>query len=204
MLLSLVACTERRQEALLQSAEERLAQNQYAEASDLLRKVIQLNPESHAALTAIDKLGFTLETYLRDWEGALFSYQEFIRLSQDKMAVYEVQKRVANIYFEQHRNPEKAISAYRKLASLSPDSLEGDLFQFRIAQAYFRQNNFEQARIEFQHLIDQYKKSQYVAHSRFEIGNAYYMDGKYDIAEEALKEVERRHPQSERGPWRRC
>ena len=32
---------------------------------------------------------------------------------------------------------------------------------------------------------------------RYEIGNSYYMEGKYDIAQEAFKQVVRNHPQSE-------
>ena len=87
------------------------------------------------AVKSLYKLGFTQETYLRDYDSAIFNYQEFIRLSQDRVSIYEVQKRIAGIYFEQYRDPDKAIAAYKKLLTLSPDSLEADLFQFRIAQS---------------------------------------------------------------------
>jgi TolA-binding protein len=182
---------------MMQAAEEKVSQGQYTEAVDMLRKSIALNPESKTAVRALYKLGFTLESYLQDNEGALFSYQEFIRLSRDHVSIYEVQKRVANLYFEQLHNSEKAIAAYKKLINYSPDSLEVDLFQFRIAQSYFQQNKFEQARYEFQQLIEKFAKSQFSARARFEIANTYYMEGKYDIAIEALKQVVRYHPTSE-------
>lgn len=143
------------------------------------------------------KLGFILETYAKDYSGAVFNYQEAIRLSQDPVAIYEIQKRVANIFFEEGKDPDKAIAAYRKLMSFNPNSLELDFFQFRTAEAFFRQNNFEQARTEYQQLVEKFPKSQYVQKSRFEIGNTYYMEGKYDIALEAFKQVVRHHPQSE-------
>jgi TolA-binding protein len=174
-----------------------LSDGKYSEAAELLRKVISLNPENKLAVKAMYKLGFLLETYGKDAVGALFNYQEAIRLSQDPVSVYEIQKRVANIYFDQAKDAEKAIAAYRKLISFNPTSLEMDFFQFRIAESFFRQNNFEQARTEYQQVIEKYPKSQFISKSRFEIGNTYYMEGKYDIAIEAFKQVSRYHPYTE-------
>lgn len=197
LLFILISCTESRQLSLMEQAEEKINAAQYPEAVELLKRTIAINPESRVAVKALYKLGFTQESYTKDMDGSLLNYQEFIRLSQDNVAIYEVQKRIANIYFEQTHDPEKAIAAYKKLISFSPDSLEIDFFQFRIAQGYFHKNNFEQARLEYQTLLDRFPKSQYNARARFEIGNAYYMEGKYDIAIEALKQVLRNHPQSE-------
>ena len=67
----------------------------------------------------------------------------------------------------------------------------------RIRESYFYQNNFEQARIEYQQLLEKFPKSEYVARARHGIGNSYYMEAKYDIAQNALKQVMRHHPQSE-------
>jgi len=197
LLLTLFGCTERRQGTLLQAADDKMAQAKYADGTELLRRAISMNPESKSAIRALYKLGFALESYLKDYEGALFNYQEFIRLSQDRVSIYEVQKRIANIYFEQYRESDKAIAAYKKLISFNPESLEADLFQFRIASVYFRLNNFEQARYEYQQLLERFPRSQFAPRARFEIGNAYYMEGKYDIAVEALKQVLRHHSQSE-------
>lgn len=196
MLLS-IACTESRQQSLLKNAEDKAGQGRYAEAAELYRKAIAINPESKTAIKALYKLGFTLETYLKEYEGAVFNFLEFIRLSKDVVSVYEVQKRVANIYFDQNKENDKVIAAYKRLIDLNPNSLEIDLFQFRIAQSYFRSNNFEQARMEYGKLLENYPKSQFASRTRFEIGNTYYMEGKYDIAQEALKQVLRHHPQSE-------
>lgn len=143
-----VGCSEKKQEKLLEAAETKLAETKYSETVEILRKVISLNPENKLAIKAMYKLGFVLETYARDYPGAIFNYQEAIRLSQDPVSVYEIQKRVANIFFEQIPDSEKAIEAYRKLLSFSPGSLEADFFQFRVAESFFKQNNFEQARTD--------------------------------------------------------
>ena len=178
-------------------AEEKSNQGHYAESGDSLRHLISLNPESETAIKAIFRLGFTLETYLKDYEGALVNYQEFVRVSKDRVAVYEVQKRVASIYFDHYRDADKSIAAYRRLLVLNAESLEADLFQFRVSQAFSRQNNFDQSRQEFQELLEKFPKSQFAARARYEIGNSYYMESKYEIAIEALKQVLRLNPQSE-------
>ena len=171
---------------MLHEADAKIGQGDYAEGAEMLRKVIAQAPESKTAVKALYKLGFTLESYSRDFDGALFNYSEFIRLSKDPVSIYEVQKRIANLYYEEYQDSTKAIAAYRKLISFNPDSLEMDLFQFRIAQSYFHQNNLDQARQEFQQLLERFPKSQFAAQARFEIGNSYYMEGRYDVAVEAL------------------
>ena len=190
-------CAERKQEKLLDAAEAKLTEEKYSEATELLRKVISLNPESKLGIKSMYKLGHTLETYGRDYAGAIFNYQEAIRLSRDPVSVYEIQKRVANLFFEQAKDTDKAIAAYKKLMTFNPKSLETDFFQFRTAEAFFRQNNFDQARLEYQLLIERFPKSQYIEKSRFEIGNTYYMEGRYDIAVESFKQVGRYHNQGE-------
>jgi tetratricopeptide (TPR) repeat protein len=197
LFLLFCSCTERRQIHLIEQAEDQVNRGNPAQAAESLKKAISINAESKSSVRALYKLGFVQESYLKDLDGALFNYQEFIRLSQDRVSIYEVQKRIANIYFDELRQPDKAIAAYKKLIDFSPDSLEVDYFQFRIAQSYFQQNNFEQSRLEFQQLLENFPKSQYVARARFGIGNAYYMDSKYEIAVEAFKQVLRLNPQSE-------
>ncbi|NBX68052.1 MAG: outer membrane protein assembly factor BamD [Proteobacteria bacterium] len=193
----LFGCAEKKQSKLLEAADGKLSESKYSEATELLRKVVSINPENKLAIKAMYKLGFILEVYAKDFTGAVFNYQEAIRLSHDPASIYEIQKRVANIFYEQAKDSDKAIEAYRKLMLFNPKSLELDLFQFRMAESFFRQNNFDQARTEYQQLVEKFPKSQYVEKSRFEIGNTYYMEGKYDIALDAFKQVTRYHPQSE-------
>lgn len=197
LLLLLGGCTERRQLSLMEQAESKITQMQPNEAVLLLKKAIALNPDSKIAIRAMYKIGFVEESYLKDLNAALFNYQEFIRLSQDRVSIYEVQKRIASIYFDEMHDASKAIDSYKKLMSLGPDNLEADLFQLRVAQSYFQINKFEAARTEFQELVEKFPKTQFAARARYEIGNTYYMEGKYDIAIEALKQVLRLNSQSE-------
>ena len=197
LLILFIGCTERRQLKLLEKSETLVSEGKYMQSVEVLRKAIFIDSESKTSVKARYRLGFAMETYLRNYEGAVENYEIFISKSGDAVSVYEVQKRIANIYFEQLLDLEKAIEGYRKLLNISPDSLEADLFRYRIAQAEFRLNHFSVARKEFQALLEKHPKSQNAAKARFGIGNTYYMEGRYPVALEALKQVLRHHSGSE-------
>ncbi len=196
-VFALSGCTAQRQARLLEEADQKAGGGDYKKAAELYQRCITIHPETTPAIRALYKLGFVQETYLRDYEGSVINYNEFLKLTPDPVRAYEVQKRIANIYFEHHRDPEKAIVAYRRLMEMNEQSLEVDSFQLRIAMSHFRKSDFAQARIEFQTLIERFPKSQFVPRSRFEIGNCYYMESRYDLAIEALKQVLRNHAQSD-------
>ena len=193
----LAGCTAQRQGRLLEEADQHAGNGDYKKAAELYQRAITISPETTAAIRALYKLGFVQETYLRDYEASVINYGDFLKLTKDPVRAYEVQKRIANIFFEHHRDPEKAIVAYRRLMDMNSESLEIDSFQLRIALSQFRKSDFAQARIEFQALVERFPKSQYVPRSKFEIGNCYYMEGRYDLAIEALKQVLRNHAQSD-------
>lgn len=192
-----VGCTAERQARLLEEADQHAGSGDYRKAAELYRRVVTISPETGTAIRALYKLGFVQETYLRDYEASVLNYGEFLKLTKDPVRAYEVQKRIANIYFEHHRDPEKAIVAYRQLMQMNTESLELDAFQLRIALSHFRKSDFAQARIEFQALVERFPKSQYLPRAKFEIGNCYYMEGRYELAIEALKQVLRSHAQSD-------
>ena len=189
------ACTAQRQTRLFNLAEEKIEGGSYFEGADALRRGIALNPQSTMALKAIYRLGLLQEIYIRDYEAALNSYKEYLTIAKDYVGLYEVQKRVANIYFDHFQDPEKAILTYRRLLELQPDSLEKDQFQYRVGRSYFLQNNFSDSRSAYQELVDGMSRSELVPKARFEIGNTYFMEGKFDLAVEVFKQVLRFHAQ---------
>lgn len=142
-------------------------------------------------------MGFTQETYFNDPRAALLNYEEYIRLTKDPIAKYEVKKRAANLYYENRFDNDKTAQYYKELLEENPQSLEADFFQFRIGQAYFGNNQFEEAREAYQLLLEKYPQSQYCGKARFQIGNSYYMQARYKIAIDAFKQVLRLHAQSE-------
>lgn len=197
LLTVFVACSGRRQERLLQEGDQRIAAGEYVAAAEAFRKVISINPESAAGIRSVYKLAFLLETFFKDYEGALINYREFVRLTKDPLRTYEVRKRVANIQFEHLRDFEAAAKAYDALAREEASSPETDFFLFRTGQAFFQLNRFEEALGAYQKLLETHLKSPLAARARFEVGNTYYMEGKYDVAVQAFKQVLRLHPQSQ-------
>lgn len=196
-IFTLLGCTARKQTSLFQEAETYLTEGKYTEAASLLQKAVALDPESEAGIRGLYKLGSVSEGYLRDYESALQNYLEYNRLIRDDVSRYEVLKKVANLYFEHLSQPEKAAEAYAQILSLTPDTLERDFLRLRLGQSYFRMNAFEKSRHEYQKLIDEVPKSPFVPRARYEIGNTYYMEARYEVALEALKQVLRNHSGSE-------
>lgn len=193
----IIGCTARKQQQFLLKADQKSSEGHYQAAIELYKKTISVNPDSENALKALYRLGLLLENYLKDFDGALFSYEEYVRQSKDIVEVTEVQKRIAEIYFQYLQDYEKSIVSYRKLLSLQSSGQGGDYFQFKIAQCFFNQNKFDQSRIEFQILIEKYPKTHFASKARFGIANTFYLEEKYKVAIEAFKNVIRLHPQSE-------
>lgn len=197
LLFLLSSCTERRQYRILENADKLQEEKNYTEAIKLYRKVYTMDAESRPAIKAYYRLGFIQETYLKNYDGALLSYLEFMKYNHDSVSRYEVQKRIANLYFSHLLDAEQARSSYEKLLDMSPESLEADQFYFRLGQSNFRLNDFASARKRLQELTDKFPQSPLIARARYDIGNAYFMEGKYAIAIEALKQVLREHPNSQ-------
>lgn len=191
------ACTTRQQERLLEQGDRLIASGKHKQGVQILKELIEVDSESRLAAKAFYKLGFFLEVYEKNSGGALFHFEEFIKLNKDPVARYEVLKRMGNLYYETRTQSDRAIDIYSQLLLDYPDSLEADFLQFRLARSYFQTNNFKQAKRQYQKLIEKYPQSQYLSRARFEIGNSYYMEGKYKIAVEAMKQVLRQDPQSE-------
>ncbi|MCB0403216.1 MAG: tetratricopeptide repeat protein [Bdellovibrionales bacterium] len=196
LLLGLVACTQQRQERLLREGDHEISESRYVKAVELFRKALSMDPASAYGVKAAYKLGFVLETYFKDYEGALLSYEEFIKNSPDKVRNYGVRKRMASLQLEQLRDFEGAQESYKLLLDESPKGPEAGEFMFKMASAAFQQNKFEESRGIYQSLVERYPNSELVPGARYEIGNTYYMQERYEVALQALKQVLREHPQS--------
>ncbi len=141
-------------------------------------------------------MGSALETYFKDYKGAVLNYREFLKFNRDPVRRYEILKKVAKIEFDDLRDYDAALISYETLLKEFPETPEKDFLSFREAQALFFLNDFKLSRQKFQQLVETYPKSQWVARSRFEVGNTYFMEGNYSIATEALKQVLRMHSKS--------
>lgn len=190
------ACTQRRQESLLQEGDHEISESRYVKAVELFRKALSIDPSSANGVKAAYKLGFVLETYFKDYQGALVSYEEFIKNSPDTFRNYGVRKRIASLQLDHLRDFEGAQQSYKALLDDSPQGAEAAEFMYKMAASAFQQNKFEESRGFFQGLVERYPSSDLVPSARFEIGNTYYMQERYETAVQALKQVLREHPQS--------
>ncbi|MEZ4752420.1 MAG: tetratricopeptide repeat protein [Bdellovibrionota bacterium] len=181
---------------MLRDGDHEIAESRYVKAVELFRKALAMDPASPYGVKAAYKLGFVLETYFKDYEAALLSYEEFIKNSPDKARNYGVRKRIASLQLEHLRDFAGAQKSYKLLLDESPQGAEAAEFMFKMASAAFQQNNFEESRDIYQGVVERYPASELVPGARYEIGNTYYMQERYEVALQALKQVLREHPQS--------
>jgi TolA-binding protein len=88
----------------------------------------------------------------------------------------------------------QAIAAYQKVLDLpGPDN---DQLQYEVADCYFRLNNFEQARIEFENLLNNDPYSGLAAEVRYRIAMTYALEGKLPDAAAAYRLVIQDWPDS--------
>jgi len=189
LLAFFISCTYREQTKLYEKAEEKILQEEYSEANSLLKRVVILNTKSKIADKAFYWMGYISEIYLKDYNNAVFNYNEFLTRSTDEVAKYEVMKKIAFIYFEYLNETEKAINVYKKILEINPKTLEEDFFLIKIAESYYRINSFDNTRNYCRSLIDKFPKSEYSVKAHYYLMNTYFLESKCELAIEAAKNL---------------
>jgi TolA-binding protein len=73
---------------------------------------------------------------------------------------------------------------------------DNDQWQYEVADCYFRLSNFEQARIEFENLLNNYPHSDLAAEVRYRIAMTYALEGKLSDAAAVYRQVMQDWPDS--------
>jgi TolA-binding protein len=110
----------------------------------------------------------------------------------------EAQLKIADIYKYRLEDFVLAIAAYQKV--LDKGAEHADQIQYEVADSYFRLNNFEQARIEFGSLLENYPDSPLAPEVQFRIAVTYALEGHLPEAAGAYQVVAERWPESSYAP----
>ena len=170
------------------------AAGEYVAAAELLRKLQADHPDCSRAPEALLQAGQLLHLNLGRYQDALLVYVTVERDYPEAGEATEARRQVAELYKYRLNDQQRALSAYQRL--LDDAGAEGDRVQYEVADCYFRLNNFEQARIEFENLQQDYPASPLGAEVRYRIAVTYALEGKADDAMNAYREVISRWPES--------
>lgn len=146
---------------LLEQALEAESLGRIASAQQLYQEIEQNYPLTAAASEALFRRGRLLHYDLNQPRQALVVY---LRLERDYPATEQMlpaREEAARIVKGVLRDYPQAIAAYQRLLTDHPEA--GDRYLFEMADCYFRLENYSQARVELERLLQEYPQSQLAA-----------------------------------------
>ena len=188
------ATLESRLEKTFQKGLQLKQTGQYVKALELFSDLQKNHPSFVRAPKALFQVAEIQESYLSRYSEALLSYLLLERDYPEAPEVPIAQQRVAFLFKYRLDDCGQAIAAYQKVID-QPGS-ENDRSQYEVADCYFRLNNFEQARIEFENLLNNYPSSELADEVQYRIAVTYALEGKLPEASAAYRVVMENWPQS--------
>lgn len=160
---------------------------QYQAAAKAFQSLQQDHPTQAGAPRALYLAAETRHLYLHQEQEALLAYLLLARDYPDSPEALDAELRAADIYKNHLRDYNQALSLLQKVADSDPPN--PDQVQYEIADTYFRLNNFEQARIEFESLANNFPDSSLLPEVQYRIGMALVFEKKLPEAARSLERV---------------
>lgn len=152
-LVLLTGCSFSFQKWQFQKAVRLSERHHYKSAVDQFSRVVRRGPDTDLALEA-SRRGAKIATFdVKNYSQAGEFYRHLILHSPDKAERIEAQRSLVDIYFDKLLNYDEAVLEISRLQPLLPDMEKGQ-YQLMLARAQFYLNNFPQALVEVNDLID--------------------------------------------------
>jgi len=183
-----------RLEVTFQKGLELRQAGKYVEAVDLFDKLHDEYPDFERVPESLFQAAEIQDLYLGRYSDALLTYLMLERDFPEAAEVVQARKQVAVLYKYRLNDCGQAIAVYQKV--LDQTDPENDQLQYEVADCYFRLNNFDQARIEFDSLVNNYPQSILIAEVQYRIAMTYALEGKLPEAAGAYRLVVERWSES--------
>lgn len=204
---------------LLQYGIDRARLDQYVEATEVFKQLLDDYPDSQERVKALLLLGNT--NYKRqEYQEAKLNYQRFIELypahpEVDHAHYYKAMSdyRLSEIATRDQTATRNALDAFDNLIKAFPKSpyrekavrrkneciekLAKNLFE--IGKFYYRTGNYESAIKRLQSLMEQYPEQQFIDEAVFLLAESYYQEQNYAKAVEIYNQLLQQYPKSTLG-----
>jgi len=174
-------------QTLLRRAEKLVDKGAYRRAVSQLRSIYEHYPDTDKAPQALLLAGDILLLNLQKEQEALLSYLLVERDYPETPWGQAARQRGAEIYKYRLQDYGRALVAYQKI--LDSKSSDSEKTQYEIADTYFRMNNFEQTRIEFESLLNDYPETKLFPEALYRIGSVFFLEGKHSDAMTVLQKL---------------
>lgn len=145
--MTVLSCRSRSEKLYIQ-AYEKINQNQFVEAIELLESSAELEKDNIKKTKALLEAARLLRFEIHDYERALKHLRTVVLESQDQKLRLLSQEAIVEIYFDHTQNYKDALQELLILEPLLPESKKKDAVRLKIAQAlHLVENN--QAALEY-------------------------------------------------------
>ncbi len=164
-----------------------------AEAS--YRELYQRYPQAEEAAEALFKIGKLWQYDHLDEQRALLNYLQLEHDYPDSRLVLPAREEAAQIVKQTLRDYSRAIEFYQRLLDLNMGT--PDQYYYEIADCYFRLENYPQARIELQTLLENYPHSHLVPDALYRMGGILLLEGRGEGARQAWQRLIEEYPDNQ-------
>lgn len=192
--LDSAACTRasgsREGDRALRAGDHERAATLYREAADASRTTV----ESQALHV---KAGDVYDLYLEKPNDAVHEYRQAIAADGRSEAAFEARVKVGRLMTEAYKDPRRAIEEYNVALANHPSAPGVDDVRFRVAKSYFEMGERDQARVEFQKLLEATPDSVMAPEAAYDIADSWFVEEKFTLAEKSYREMLARYPGSD-------
>lgn len=175
------ACTSNQAEKHYILAEKLWESGNFGEAVSEFEKAFQKNPKTRLGSQALYRAALTQTLYLKQHAQAIENLRQYIALNPTADLSWSARKEIANIVFERQKKYREAIRVYEDLirenssAKSAEDHAE---FLFRAGKSHYYLFEFKEAIQRYQELIRLFPDSEVSEKAQFEIGTAFFTEGR--------------------------
>lgn len=158
------------------------------------RKIYQDYPQAQEAAEALLKIGKLRQYDFQDEQGALLSYLQLEHDYPESPLVLPAREEAAQIVKYTLRDYSRAVEFYQHLLDFNTGT--PDQYYYEIADCYFRLENYPQARIELETLLEIYPDSSLAAVVLYRKGGILLLEGRAEAARQNWQHLIEQYPDS--------
>ncbi|MDD5544759.1 MAG: tetratricopeptide repeat protein [Acidobacteriia bacterium] len=188
LLAGMPACTKR-EAHLFGRAEEAQRVGSYPEAVQLYNSYLQKYPNGQFSEKSLYNLGNIYYLNLRESNKARETYQKFLDRYPTSQYAFNVGERMGQLYERDLEDYAKAIEILEQVSLRTPSHQDWRRVRYEVAQDYFRLDQFDQAIVEFNKIIQDQPDDQRSDEARIELAAIYEIRQQWREAIAQLQQV---------------
>ncbi len=170
------------------------SQGRVVAAESIYQEVYRRYPQAQEAAEALLRIGKLWQYDLNDEQVALLNYLKLEHDYPESPLVLPSREEAARIMKQTLHDYSRAIEFYQYLLGLNAGT--PDQYYYEIADCYFHLENYPQARIELETLLEKYPQSLLVPNVLYRKGGLYLLEGNSESARQDWQNLIETYPES--------